>query len=131
MTSGLRDVVVAQRTLVLRLIDRVESTMTSSAIEELRAVLLGQIAAERAVLVPLASDASGGVSYGAELHAVIQFVLERICAAEATRADRAARLRVLRDLLVHQAERDEWVMIEQIEAKIGARAAASAARREA
>lgn len=129
MTPSLRDVVVAQRTLVLRLIDLVESTMTLRAIGQLRDVLHGQIAAEREVLVPLAADASEGVSYGGELHAVVQFVLERICAPEATPTERGARLRVLRDLLVHQTERDEWIVIERIEAKIGARAAASAARR--
>ena len=103
--------------------------MTLPEIGRLRDVLLGQIAAERAVLVPLLAEASEGVSYGGELHAVIQFVLDRICVPEAATSERAARLRVLRDLLVHQSERDEWVMIDRIETKIGVRAAASAARR--
>ena len=46
MSPRLRDVVVAQRMLVLRLIDHVESTLSLPAIRRLHDVLLGQIAAE-------------------------------------------------------------------------------------
>lgn len=129
MTPRLRDVVVEQRNLVLRLVDRAEAAPTLSAVGRLRKIVLAQIAAEELVLLPLMEGTSLGASYGGEHHALLRFVLERVCAPDASRGDRAARLRVLRDLLVHQLERDEHVMLERLSAEVGERAASTAARR--
>lgn len=129
MTPRLRDVVVDQRNLVLRLVDRAEAAPTLSAVGRLRKIVLAQIAAEETVLLPLMADTSFGASYGGEHHALLRFVLDRVCAPEASRIDREARLRVLRDLLFHQLERDEHVTLERLSAEIGERAVSSAARR--
>lgn len=129
MTPRLRDVVVEQRNLVLRLVDRVETAPTRPAVGRLRKIVLAQIVAEETVLLPLMEGTSVGASYGGEHHALLRFVLERICAPEASRADREARLRVLRDLLVHQLERDEHMTLDRLTDEIGERAASAAARR--
>lgn len=114
MSTRLRDAVVAQHRRLLSVIDRAESSLDDAALRRVRKSVLSHLEAEREMLFPLASHVGDGARYGEEEHLVLQFALERLLDAKATR-DRATRIRVLRDLFVHHMERTEWVTLQLLE----------------
>jgi len=114
MSTRLRDVVVAQHRRLLTVIDRAENSLDDAALRRVRKSVLEHLDTEKTTLFPLAEHVGDGARYGEEEHLVLQFALERLLDAKATR-DRATRIRVLRDLFVHHMERTEWVTLQLLE----------------
>lgn len=124
----LREKVVAQHRRLLRVIDRAESSLDDAALKGLGRSLLRHLEAEKELLFPLVSRVGDGGKYGEEAHLVLRFALDRLLSATLVR-DRATRLRVLRDLLVHHMERTEWVTLQVLERASGALKKRQARRR--
>ena len=117
MTVRLRDVVVHQHRRLLNIIDRAESTPEVAAIRHVEGALVEHLDAEEQLIYPRSEALSDGARYGHEAHVVLRFALERVGLA-GTAVERVTRLRVLRDLLVHHNEREEWVTLQLLESRL-------------
>jgi hypothetical protein len=67
--------------------------------------------------------------HGGEEHVILRFALDRLCDTNLKRMDRVARLRVMRDLLVHHTERRECITLTLLESHLGEHASSDLARR--
>jgi hypothetical protein len=114
----LRENVVAQHRRLLSTIDRAESSLDDATLKRLGRSVLRHLDYEKKTLFPLAAGVGDGARYGEAEHQVLRFALDRLLDA-ATARDRATRLRVLRDLLVHHMERTEWVTLQLLERPSG------------
>ncbi len=117
MATRLRDVVVAQHRRLLTAIDHAEFILDDASIRRVRTMVGAHLDAEERLVYPLSEPLNEASRYGHEEHAVLRFALERVGAAE-TSVERGTRLRVLRDLVVHHMEREEWVTLQLLESRL-------------
>lgn len=118
MTMRIGDVLVAQHRLVLRLVDDLQRARAPRASFDAaaRAVLAHLSVEEEVLSKPL--EASGGRHLHEEEHATVRFALERV-RIRVPKLLAHARLRVLRELLIHHIEPEERVALPAIERRIG------------
>lgn len=124
----LRSVVNRQHRVLLDLIDRAESASTLRVLTELQRAMSTQLDLEAEILHPKESSSEHAL-YARESHAILRIALDRACNSDANQRQRQARLRVLRDLFVRHAEREELVTMEWFESELGSRAMLGLARR--
>ena len=118
MTTRLGDVLVAQHRFVLQLVDDLQrARATRASFDAAGHAVLAHLAVEEEVLSgPL--EAAGARHLHEEEHATVRFALERV-RLRVPKLLAHARLRVLRELLIHHIEPEERVALPAIERRIG------------
>lgn len=129
--SLLTDILVHQHRRVIDLLDRTQETPESHVLESLADEIVGHTVAEAELVYPMDLATAGSHAQALEEHAVLRFALERLLTARPDHVSFDARLRVLRELLVHHCDREERARLPHVEKKIGARRSRQLARQVA
>lgn len=129
--SSLKNTLVHQHRRVIELLDQTEETPKSGILESLADEIVGHTLAEEELVYPLDGRPAGTEEQAIEEHAVLRYALERLLVARPGNMTFEARIRMLRELLVHHCEQEERARIPALEKKIGERRSRALAARVA
>ena len=115
--SRITDILANQHRRVIALLDEAQETAESGAIRSLADEIAGHMLAEEELVYPLRYAPLRAV----EEHALLRYALERVLVANPEHLSFDARLRMLRDLLVHHCDREERAELPNLEKTLGAR----------
>lgn len=128
---SLKDVLAQQHRRVIELLDQTEETPKSGILQSLADEIVGHTLAEEELVYPLSHRPHGAEEQALEEHAVLRYALERLLVAPPGNMTFEARVRMLRELLIHHCEQEERARIPPLEERMGARRSRALAARVA
>jgi hypothetical protein len=129
--SRVTEVLVHQHRRVIALLDQTQENPKAHVLESLADEIVGHTFAEAQLVYPNRLVSRGSQAQALEEHAVLQFALQRLLAANPGNVAFEARLRALRELVVHHLEREERARLPHVERQIGVRRSRELAERVA
>jgi hypothetical protein len=117
--SSLKDVLEKQHRRVIELLDQTEEAPKSGLLRALADEIVGHTLAEEELVYPLSHRPHGSEERALEEHALLRYALERLLLAPPGNLTFAARVRMLRELLVHHCEQEERARLPVLEKRIG------------
>lgn len=129
--SSLKDVLEEQHRRVIELLDQTEEAPESSLIQSLADEIVGHTLAEEELVYPLSYRSHGAAEKALEEHALLRYALGRLLVARPGNVTFDARVRMLRELLIHHCEQEERARLPVLEKRMGARRSRALAERVA
>jgi iron-sulfur cluster repair protein YtfE (RIC family) len=129
--SSLKDVLEKQHRRVIDLLDQTEEAPESNLLRALADEIVGHTLAEEELVYPLSQRPHGSEERALEEHALLRYALERLLGARPGKPTFAARVRMLRELLIHHYEQEERARLPVLEKRIGSRRSHELAERVA
>jgi hypothetical protein len=118
--SSLKTVLESQHRRVIDLLDQTEESPQSSALRTLADEIVGHTLTEEELVYPLSHRPHGSEERALEEHALLRFALERLLlASPGDNLTFSARIRMLRELLIHHCEQEERARLPVLEKRIG------------
>lgn len=127
----LRDVLERQHRRVIELLDRTEEAPKSSLLRALADEIVGHTLTEEELVYPHSCRPHGAAERALEEHAVLRYALERLLVARPGNLTFDARVRMLRELLIHHCEQEERARLPILEKRMGSRRSRALAERVA
>lgn len=119
--TSLADVIVAQHRAILAAIEPLFApTPPRAEIHTLVSLLLAHLDAEDS-LVYAQEPRGGALRHGSEEHALLRYAVVRLLDSGLDRDTFLARLRLLRDHLVHHFEQEESLLVPRVARRLGKR----------
>lgn len=119
--SSLKSVLENQHRRVIELLDQTEEAPRSSLLQALADEIVGHTLAEEELVYPLSDRPHGCEERALEEHALLRYALERLLIAPPGNLTFAARVRMLRELLIHHCEQEERARIPVLEKRMGSK----------
>lgn len=119
--SSLKNVLEKQHRRVIELLDQTEEAPQSRLLRTLADEIVGHTLAEEELVYSNSSRPTGSEERALEEHALLRYALERLLGARPGNLTFAARVRMLRELLIHHCEQEERARLPVLEKRIGSR----------
>lgn len=119
--STLKNTLEKQHRRVIDLLDQTEDAPKSGAVSALADEIVGHTLAEEELVYPLSHRPHGVEERALEEHALLRFALERLLLARPGNLTFGARIRMLRELLIHHCEQEERARLPFLEKRMGAK----------
>ena len=129
--SSLKNILEKQHRRVIDLLDQTEEAPQSSLIRTLADEIVGHTLAEEELVYSLSDRPHGTEERALEEHALLRYALERLLVARPGNLTFDARVRMLRELLIHHCEQEERARIPILEKRIGSKRSRELAARVA
>lgn len=119
--STLKHTLEKQHRRVIDLLDQTEESPETNVVRALADEIVGHTLAEEELVYPLAHRPHGSEERALEEHALLRYALERLLLARPGNLTFEARIRMLRELLVHHCEQEERARLPILEKRMGER----------
>jgi hypothetical protein len=129
--SSLKHVLEQQHRRVIALLDQAEEAPKSSLLRALADEIVGHTLTEEELVYSLPHRPHGSEARALEEHALLRYALERLLVARPGNLTFAARVRMLRELLIHHCEQEERARLPILEKRIGSKRSRELAARVA
>ena len=129
--SSLKTVLEKQHRRVIELLDQTEEAPRSSLLRALADEIVSHTITEEELVYPLSHRPHGAEEKALEEHALLRYALERLLVARPGNHTFDARVRMLRELLIHHCEQEERARLPILEKRMGSRRSRALAQRVA
>jgi len=119
--SRLTNALAAQHRRVIELLDEAQENAKKKTLHSLADHIVGHMVAEEEIVYPVAATPAWTRVQALEEHAILRYALDRLLVANPSHLSFDARVRMLRELLLHHCDREERARLPQFEKAIGAR----------
>lgn len=119
--TTLKNILEKQHRRVIDLLDQTEQSPKSSIVRALADEIVGHTLTEEELVYPLPHRPNGSEERALEEHALLRFALERLLLARPGNVTFEARIRMLRELLIHHCEQEERARLPVLEKRIGSK----------